>query len=163
MISTEPLVTRRNIADPNNSEFNETKYINGDQHQERMSETADKSCSTSFDSMEDSSLAQGSTTHLASGSSTLLTTLQEARYQMNLLSAGIASIPQLPSDSFVEGSKTSDPPETSPIILEDQAVLEHFKGQAVGTNITLNEKIEHCEASLSLIHISETTRRYAIS
>ena len=62
--------------------------VSTDHQQERMSESADKSCSTSFDSMEDHLVVQGSRTlSNSSNSSVLSAALANAKNEMNILSA----------------------------------------------------------------------------
>ena len=96
MISTEPLVTQYDID--NNDNFNDNddtgRYVNVDPQQERMSESADKSCSTSFDSMEDSSVAHPGTRPFSnsSTSSVLSAALANVQHEMNLLSEQIAPL-----------------------------------------------------------------------
>jgi len=90
MISTEPLVSTYNNDNNNSFEDNiDNRYhVNTDNQQERMSESADKSCSTSFDSMEDHSVVQGSRTlSNSSNSSVLSSALANAKNEMNILKA----------------------------------------------------------------------------
>ena len=90
MISTEPLVSP--FDNDNNNSFDETNdnryHVNTDHQQERMSESADKSCSTSFDSMEDHSVVHGSRTlSNSSNSSVLSAALANSKNDVNILSA----------------------------------------------------------------------------
>ena len=90
MISTEPLVSQLNNEDNNDFEENDNRYVNVENLQERMSESADKSCSTSFDSMEDSSAVHGSRAFSNSSTSSVLSAaLANAQNQLNLLSTNI--------------------------------------------------------------------------
>ena len=87
MISTEPLVSPFNNDDNNSFEENDNRYVNADHQQERMSESADKSCSTSFDSMEDSSVVHGSRALSNSSTSSVLSAaLANAKNERNLIS-----------------------------------------------------------------------------
>ena len=90
MISTEPLVSPYDNGNNNSFEDNiDNRYhVNTENQQERMSESADKSCSTSFDSMEDHSVVHGSRTlSNSSNSSVLSSALANAKNEMNILSA----------------------------------------------------------------------------
>ena len=107
MISTEPLVSP--LDNDNNNSFEDShdnRYnVNTDHQQERMSESADKSCSTSFDSMEDHSVAHGPRTLSNSSNSYVLSAaLANAKNEMNILSAHLEtsgsdlSVCKIPSD-----------------------------------------------------------------
>lgn len=90
MISTEPLVSP--YDNDNNNSFDDNidnrYHVNTENQQERMSESADKSCSTSFDSMEDHSVVHGSRTlSNSSNSSVLSSALANVKNEMNILSA----------------------------------------------------------------------------